>query len=190
MKPAYQVILMGASVGGITALSSIANTLPKDFPVPIVAVIRSSSISSNEMDRMIQPFTDLPVHIIQANGEFKAGHIYLAPPDQQLVLVEKDRATLKTEFERTSVMKPVDCLFESAALTYRSSAIGVVLTGEDGDGTQGLKAIKAAGGVSIIQDPVNAKNPDMPSNALKDDHPDYCVPLDDLAELLIRLVSS
>jgi two-component system chemotaxis response regulator CheB len=83
-----------------------------------------------------------------------------------------------------------DRLFESAPAVYGPAVIGVVLTGGDGDGTQGLRAIKAAGGVTVVQDPAIARRPRLPMTALADDSPDYCIPLDKMTNLLISLVST
>jgi two-component system chemotaxis response regulator CheB len=78
-------------------------------------------------------------------------------------------------------------LFESAAEVYGDRVIGVVLTGGDSDGTAGLRAIHAAGGVAVIQDPGEATDPSMPDSALRDDHPDFCVRLEDMGRLLTSL---
>jgi two-component system chemotaxis response regulator CheB len=80
MKPRHELVLMGASLGGITAVSSVVNALPKDFPAPIAVVIHTAASSLNLMDHMIQPFTGLPVHYAQDGDELKAGYLYLAPP--------------------------------------------------------------------------------------------------------------
>lgn len=190
MKLDHELILMGASLGGITAVSSIANTLPKDFPVPIAVVIHTAASSLNLMDHMIQPFTGLPVHYARDGEEIKAGHLYLAPPEHHLVIKDRNRFGLDHGPKIKDSRPAADRLFESAAAVYGSAVIGVVLTGGDGDGTQGLRAIKAAGGVTVVQDPETAKQPGMPMSALADDQPDHCVLLDDLTNLLISLVST
>lgn len=190
MKPEHELILIGASLGGITAVSSIANTLRKDFPVPIVVVIHTAAASLNLMDHMIQPFTGLPVCYASDGEELKAGNLYLAPPDHHLVLKDRNRLEFDDGPKIKDARSAADRLFESAAAVYGPAAIGVVLTGGDGDGTQGLRAIKAADGLTVVQDPMTARQPSMSMSALADDSPDHCVPLDDLTELLVSLVST
>lgn len=190
MKPRRKLIVMGASLGGITAVSSIVNALPKDFPVPIAVVIHTATASLNLMDHMIQPFTGLPVRYAQDGDEIKAGHLYLAPPDHHLVIAEQNRFGLDGGPKIRDARPAADRLFESAAAVYGPAVIGVVLTGGDSDGTQGLRAIKAAGGITVVQDPATARQPSMPMTALADDSPDHCVAMDDLADLLISLVST
>ncbi|RZI60284.1 MAG: chemotaxis protein CheB, partial [Pseudomonas sp.] len=173
-----------------TAVSSMANTLPKDFPIPIAVVIHTTLASLNHMDDMIQPYTGLSVHYAYDGEELKAGHIYLAPPDQHLIIQEKYRLRLQDGPKVKDSRPAADRLFESAATVYGAAAIGIVLTGVDGDGAHGLRAIKAAGGITVVQDPATARQPSMPSSALAQDNPNYCVPLDDLSELLLLLVTS
>jgi two-component system chemotaxis response regulator CheB len=189
MKPGHKLIVIGASLGGITAVSSIADTLPRDFPVAIVVVIHTAAASLDLMDPMIQPFTGLPVQYVSEDEEIKPGYLYLAPPDHHLVIKEKDQFGFEDGPKIKDSRPAVDRLFESAARVYGPAAIGVVLTGGDSDGTEGLRAIKAAGGITVVQDPTSARQPSMALSALTDDSPDYCVSLDDLAKLLISLIS-
>ena len=102
------------------------------------------------------------------------GHVYVAPPDRHLIVTRSGWLGLDAGAKVRHSRPAADRLFQSAAEFYGSRVVGVVLTGGDGDGTDGLRAIKAAGGLAIVQDPADATAPDMPMNALKGDHPDYC----------------
>jgi two-component system chemotaxis response regulator CheB len=120
--------------------------------------------------------------------ELRRGHVYIAPPDRHLTLTALETFHLdhgpKIDFHRPAA----DALFKSAAIAFGPRVIGVVLTGGDGDGTEGLKAMHATGGLSIVQDPSEALAPSMPRHAITGDHPDFVVKLADMADLICRLV--
>lgn len=115
------------------------------------------------------------------------GHIYVAAPDHHLLL-RPGRILMRRGPHENRTRPAINALFRSAAIHYGSRTIGAVLTGLLDDGTDGLVAIKAVGGLAIVQDPADAEWPSMPQNALKHDHVDHVVPLDDLPALLARLV--
>jgi two-component system chemotaxis response regulator CheB len=115
------------------------------------------------------------------------GRIYVAAPDLHMLL-RPGKLLMRRGPHENRTRPAVNALFRSAAIAYGGRVIGVVLTGLLDDGTEGLIAIKAAGGLSVIQDPADAEWPSMPQNALKRDHVDHKVPLDGLADLLGRLV--
>jgi len=117
------------------------------------------------------------------------GKIYLAPPDHHLI-IEEGYLHLGTGMKEHNVRPAVDVLFRSAAQSYGPRVIGIVLTGLDQDGADGLLTIKQHGGIAIVQDPYEAPFPSMPKSALAHDQVDYCVPLLDMVPLLIDLVSS
>jgi len=114
----------------------------------------------------------------------------LAPADRRLTVKPPGQCMLdtgpKVHFHRPAA----DPLFKSAAQTFGSRVIGVVLTGRDSDGAEGLRAIKGAGGIGVVQNPAEAMAPDMPCRALAIDHPDFVVPLAELPALLIRLTDT
>jgi two-component system chemotaxis response regulator CheB len=131
--------------------------------------------------------TSLSVSYGQQGDTIKLGHVYFAPPDLHLVVVAPGflmhRAGPKVHFTRPAAA----VLFQSAAEVYGPRVIGVVLTGGDYDGTEGLRATKAAAGMSVVQDPNEARDPSMPRSALTGGHPDHQVSLDEMAALLTRL---
>ena len=119
--------------------------------------------------------------------EIEPGRIYVAAPDHHLLLRE-GRMLMRRGPHENRTRPAVNALFRSAAVAYGSRVVGVVLTGLLDDGTEGLIAIKAAGGTSVIQHPDDAEWPSMPRNALKRDHVDFALPLTEIAPLLVRLV--
>jgi two-component system, chemotaxis family, protein-glutamate methylesterase/glutaminase len=116
--------------------------------------------------------------------------MYVAPPDRHLIVTRPGWLGLDAGAKVRHSRPAADRLFQSAAEFYGSRVVGVVLTGGDGDGTDGLRAIKREGGLAIVQDPADATAPDMPMNALKGDHPDYCLTLNKIGPMLVELAGS
>ncbi len=130
--------------------------------------------------KVVEKLTDgHPIH---------AGHVYIAPPDVHL-LVEHGRLRLVRGPKENRHRPAIDPLFRSAAYSYGARVIGVILSGNLDDGASGLAAIKERGGISIVQDPAEAPFPEMPRNALKERRADYCLPVEQISPLLIRLVN-
>lgn len=128
----------------------------------------------------------LPVKYAENGESIQAGSVYIAPPDYHLLI--RDAHLGLGRGPRENRHRPAaDPLFRTAAATYDSRVIGVVLTGKLDDGARGLMAIKKAGGMAVVQDPEDAQFPGMPQAALNSVAVDYKVPLSDLASLLVRL---
>ena len=117
------------------------------------------------------------------------GHLYFAPPDNHLTVAPPGRILLNKSPKEHYCRPAADVLFRSAAATFGSRVLGVILTGGNSDGTKGFWAIKRAGGLCIVQEPLEAKVPIMPRNAIVHDDPDYRVGLGEMAELLKKLVA-
>ncbi|MDB5103614.1 MAG: CheB methylesterase [Fibrobacteres bacterium] len=183
------IVVVGTSAGGMEALIRLVKQLPGDFPAPILVVQHMAADTTgdvlvNSLRRAGKLVCKHPV-----NGEsIQTGCIYVAPSDHHM-LVEKGRI-LVTKGARENRSRPaIDPLFRSAAVTYGSKAIGVILTGYLDDGTSGLIAIHRCGGLCVIQDPKDAAYPDMPQNAMNNVKADYCLPLEEMGALLTRLVA-
>lgn len=133
----------------------------------------------------------LPISYAAQGSAAELGAILLAPPGSHLTVDASSRVSLDRGPKLMRTGRPaIDLLFQSAAAAFGNRVIGVVLSGAGGDGTDGLRAIKAAGGISVVQSPADASVPEMPSNALLGDDPDYCVLLDQIGPLLASLVNS
>ena len=183
-----QIVVIGASGGGIEALRVIASALPADFPVPICVVLHTAPQSIGVLPQILSRAGPLTA-TNAVTGEFlRPAHIHVAPPDHHLV-VEPGKLRI-TRGPREHRFRPaVDPLFRSAAQVYGPGAIGVILTGSLDDGTAGLWTIKQLGGTAIVQDPTDAMYPGMPQHAIDHVKVDEIVPLTGVAPLLTRLTA-
>jgi len=175
------MVVIGASAGGVIALTTIVRQLPADFPAPVCIVLHIPPDSPSLLAYILDRAGPLPAK--EANdGEFyRDGTIYIAPPDKHL-LVARDGRLRVVRGPRENRHRPaIDPLFRSAAAAHGTDVIGVILTGALDDGTAGLVAVKKRGGIAIIQDPLDALYPAMPSSAMEHVRADYVLPLADIA---------
>ncbi len=182
-----QIVVIGASAGGVDALQKLCAGLPADFPASILIAQHLSASGRSILPRLISRVSALPVVSPEDGQALESGHIYVASPDLH-ILVRTDRVLMRKGPHENRSRPSVNALFRSAAVAYGAQVVGVVLTGLLDDGTEGLIAIRAAGGLSIVQDPDDAEWPSMPRNALKRDHVNYVAPLADIPALLSRVV--
>jgi two-component system, chemotaxis family, protein-glutamate methylesterase/glutaminase len=182
------IVVIGASAGGVEALRDLCVGLPVDFPAAIFVVWHVASHSLGMLPRILEPASRLPVANAIDGQPITQGTITVAPPDHHMLL--ENGGVRLTRGPRENGFRPaVDPLFRSAAYYCGPRAIGVVLAGSLDDGTSGLWAIKDRGGVAIVQDPIDALFPDMPRNALRNVSVDYIVPAHELGELLVDVTS-
>jgi two-component system chemotaxis response regulator CheB len=183
-----QLVVIGASAGGIEALRVLVAALPDDFPTPICIVMHTSPQSPGVLHEILTRAGTLRAVSPQTGEPLRPGRIYVAPPDQHL-LVEPRRVRVTKGPKENRFRPAIDPLFRSAAQVYGPGAIGVILTGNLDDGTAGLWAIKQLGGVAIVQDPSEAMFPSMPRSACEYVQVDHVVPLAQIAPLLVRITS-
>ena len=180
-----ELIVVGASAGGLKALEIVLGALPRGFPVPIVAVQHRARESSDTYAEVLGKGSALPVHEIEDDDQLRAPGVYLAPPDYH-VLIEPGRMALSVD-DPVSYSRPsIDVLFESAADTYGARVCAVLLTGANADGAKGLVRIKQAGGYAIVQDPHTAESPEMPAAGIANAPVDVVLPLHEIAAELVR----
>lgn len=179
--------MIGASAGGIDAVSSVIRSLPEDFPAAIFIVIHTSPEGPGLLSNILDRIGPLPATTVQANERIVSGHIYVAPPDFHIVLGD-GRVRLSHGPREHRFRPAVDPLFRSAAAAYGPRVIGVVLSGHMADGTHGLLAIKNCGGVAIVQDPEQAPASSMPLSALRAVKVDYVLPTADIGPTLEELI--
>jgi two-component system chemotaxis response regulator CheB len=182
----FKVVVIGTSLGGLSALKTVLANLPADFLVPIVIVQHRHKNSDGTMEELLQEHTCLPIQEVQDKDEILPEKIYLAPADYH-VLIEPGYFALSTDDPVSYARPSIDVLFESAADIYADQVIGVILTGANHDGTQGLKKVKARGGITIVQQPSTAESAIMPEAAISAMSVDWIVPLKDIANLLVSL---
>lgn len=185
--PTRDIIVIGASAGGVEALQRLCAALPADLPASIVIAQHLSPSARSMLPQLLSRAGPLPARVPDDGERLERGRIYVATPDHH-ILLRDGRLLIRRGPVENRTRPAVNALFRSAAVHYGSRTIGVVLTGLLDDGTEGLIAIKAAGGLSVVQDPHDAAWPSMPRNALARDHVDHVLPLDRLAALLVTLV--
>lgn len=182
------IIVIGASAGGLGALRALVGGLPKNFPASLFIVLHTSAESPGLLAAILDHSGRLPAVTAKDRERIERARIYVAPPDRHLVI--EPGIVRVTHGPKENRFRPaIDPLFRSAAQVYGPRVIGVILTGYLDDGTAGLWTIKRLGGTTVVQDPKDALVPIMPQNALAHMRVDYCVPLVEIAPLLVRLTS-
>ncbi len=185
--PEHDIIVIGASAGGVEALSTLVNMLPSDLPAAVFIVLHIPAQGPSLLPEILGRQGTLPVKHPQNTEKIKQGHIYIAPPDLHL-LVEQGHIHLSRGPKENRHRPAIDVLFRSAALSYGPRVIGIVLTGSLDDGTAGMLAIKRRGGMTVVQDPREAMYPSMPESALAHVQIDHCMPLAEIGRQLPALV--
>lgn len=196
MHPSRDIVVIGASAGGIAALQTLLGALPADFPAAVFVVLHRSAgpeITLDNQDSLPWVLTRcarLPGEAAADGRRIEPGHIYIAPRGIHLLL---DRGVMRLESsppEARSRSRPsIDVLFRSAAQSYGRRAIGVLLTGSLDDGVAGLWQIRRRGGSAMVQHPDEALYPSMPQSALNAVMVDHSLPLAGIADKLVQLVS-
>jgi two-component system chemotaxis response regulator CheB len=185
--PGHDIIVIGASAGGVDALRTLVGGLSPDLPAAIFVVVHVPSHGPSVLPKIVSrsgPLRAVHPHDRQA---ISRGLIYIAPPDYHLLI--KPGHVRVTRGPRENKHRPAaDALFRTAAKAYGGRVIGVVLSGVLDDGTAGLAAIKHAGGVAVVQDPADALYDGMPLSALNSVAVDYSLPVAEIPALLVRLV--
>jgi two-component system chemotaxis response regulator CheB len=182
----YDLVVIGASWGGMRALETVLGGLPGGFPVPIaVAQHRDPDAEDDLLAHLLSRHTGLALHDADDGDELRPGTALLAPPGYHM-LVEDSRVALSVD-ELVQFARPsIDVLFESASEQHGAKTVGVILTGANADGADGLRAIKRRGGYTIVQDPATAERQEMPRAALAAE-PDAVLPLDEIPAALTDL---
>ena len=182
------IIVVGASAGGIDTLRVLIAALPADLSASLFIVVHTSPDAPGMLADIFNHSGRLPAAYATGRERIEKGRIYVAPPDHHL-LIEPNRVGVTRGPKENRFRPAVDPLFRSAAQTYGPRVVGVILTGYMDDGTAGLWTVKRLGGTAIVQDPTDALVPFMPLNALTHVKVDYCLPLEEIAPLLVRLTT-
>lgn len=182
-----RVIVIGASAGGVEALSRLVHGLPPDLPAPVFIVLHRPPLRRSYLAEILARAGPLPAIEAEDNVLYDDGHIYVASPDQHL-LIDHERIHLSRGPSEHHHRPSINALFRSAAAAFGTRAIGVVLTGALDDGTEGLQEIKRHGGIAIVEDPEEAVFPDMPASALARVDVDFVSKLECLGPLLATIV--
>jgi two-component system chemotaxis response regulator CheB len=180
------LLLLGASAGGVQALSEVVRELPRELPAAVFAVLHVSPYGRSAMPAILTRCGSLPAVHPEDGEPLRCGKIYVAPPDLHMV-VEPGAVRLSRGPSENGFRPSVDVLFRTAARSYGPRVVAVVLTGNLDDGTAGLAAVKRRGGIAVVQDPKDADYPGMPASAMRNVDVDYVLPLPEIASVLVDL---
>ncbi|AZF10993.1 Protein-glutamate methylesterase [Pseudomonas sp. R2-37-08W] len=185
-----EAIVVGASAGGVEALLSIFGGLPATFGLPIIAVLHLPDERRSQLAEVFARRLRIPVKEARDKESIEAGTLYFAGPGYHLS-VEHDRSLSLSQEDRVHHSRPaIDFLFASAADTYGRGLLAILLTGANQDGARGLAHVKQSGGITVVQDPAEARIAVMPLAALALHTPDHILSLSQIGSLLASLEPS
>jgi two-component system, chemotaxis family, protein-glutamate methylesterase/glutaminase len=182
----YEVVVVGTSWGGLAALRKLVGGLPRAYSLPIVVVQHRHKDSDRLLVTLLQEHTPLTVCEVEDKQPILPSFVFLAPPDYHL-LVEQGHFSLSTEAPVRYSRPSIDVAFTSAADSYGPRAAGIVLTGANADGAEGLARIAERGGLAVVQSPATAESPAMPRAALAAVPSARVLPIPAIADLLATL---
>jgi two-component system chemotaxis response regulator CheB len=187
MAGGRDIIVIGASGGGIEALRQLVSQFPVGLAAAVIVVQHTGAHSPGVLGDILTRAGPLPARMASGSEPIAMGQIRVAPADHHLV-VTADGLRLDHGPVENWVRPAIDVLFRSAAVAFGPRVVGVVLTGSLSDGAAGLRAIKDCGGMTMVQSPDEAAFPDMPRNAIRYVSPDFVGGLDELAAKLVEVV--
>jgi two-component system, chemotaxis family, protein-glutamate methylesterase/glutaminase len=179
------VIVLGASAGGIQLLMRIFSEMPPDLPAIVGMVLHRGPLPS-ELLQVLSKRSSLPMIEPLHDSTLEPGRIYLAPPDHHME-VTPHRVIVRRRPKEHSTRPAIDPLFRSAARSFGTRVVGMVLSGGGDDGVSGLMLVKENGGLSLAQEPQDAEMPYMPMNAIRYDHVDGILPVKAIVPILSSL---
>jgi two-component system chemotaxis response regulator CheB len=183
----HDILVVGASAGGVTAVTELLGRLPRDLAAAVFVVVHLDPAADSHLAEIINREQGLQATQARHGDVIQAGHVWIAPPDHHL-MVRPGKVEVVRGPRENRHRPSVDVLFRTAAAAYDSRVIGVVLTGYQDCGTAGLLSIKARGGLAVVQDPTEAVAPNMPRSAIAHVAVDHVVRLRDMPDLLEGLV--
>ncbi len=190
MKYQFHAVVIGVSAGGFHALNTILPMFPENFPVPIIIVQHRIESGDDYFVESLNKKSKLTVKESEDKESIVPGKVYIAPGGYHLY-IEKDHTFSLSVDEPVCYARPsIDVLFETAADVFCSNLVGIILTGANSDGTNGIKAIKAKQGFVIAQDPDKAESKFMPISAIKTNLVDFILALEDIPGFLIALLEN
>lgn len=183
----YSAVVIGASAGALSALSEILPKLPEGLKIPILIVVHLPPDKESILAELFSSKCKLPAKEAEDKEIIEAGMIYFAPPDYHM-LVENDKSISLSVDDPVLFSRPsIDVLFESAADAYGEEVVGIILSGANNDGANGLKMVAEMGGITLIQQPDSASSKDMPKAAIKACPQAKVLSLNEIAKFISRL---
>lgn len=183
----YQIIVIGASAGGLEAFTTILNFISKKFPLPIVIVQHMMDQSDGYLPLHLSRSCNIHALEVEDKQKLEPGCIYTSPSGYHILAENKNTLALSTDVRVNYSRPSIDLLFESAARVFRSGVVGILLTGANDDGANGLKKIHDNGGFCIVQDPKTASASYMPESAIRATQVDLVLSLEDIGKWLQQL---
>ncbi len=184
-----KLITIGASYGGMDALKTVIGQLPPTFKTPVLVVLH---IGNNQIKTLISILNNNKNFVVKEAEEkepIRPGTIYFAPPNYHLQVEDKLSLSLSTD-DKVNFSRPsIDVLFETAAWNFGAEVLGVLLTGSNNDGAEGLETIQTYGGLTLVENPETACAETMPGAAINRFTPDYVVNLDEIATTIVEILS-
>jgi two-component system chemotaxis response regulator CheB len=186
----FEAVVIGASAGGLHALSEILKELPVSFPVPVIVIQHRSKEERMLLEQVLQLKCIIQIKQADEKENIMNGTVYFAPADYHL-LVEKNRSFSLSSDAPVNFSRPsIDVTFETAAEAFGNELIGIILTGSSKDGAAGIEAIKKRGGITIAQNPVGAQFPFMPQAAINTGSVQYIFELEEIASFLLGIAKN
>jgi two-component system chemotaxis response regulator CheB len=182
------IVVMGASAGGIDVFEKILSSLPWDFQASIFIVLHTTEDSPGLLPEILNRRSQLPVLYALHRAQILPGRVYVAPGGAHHLVVERGKIRLWPGPRENRHRPSIDALFRSAAVAYGSRVVAVVLTGNLDDGSSGLADVKRRGGTAIVQSPDDAVAPSMPASAIESTKVDYILPAAEIGPKLVELV--
>jgi two-component system, chemotaxis family, protein-glutamate methylesterase/glutaminase len=182
------IVAIGSSAGGLRALTAVIPELPKDLLASVFVVQHLDPRYESRMSEILARRSEIKVVEAHDGDEIQRGTVYFAPPDRHMLVGEGTIRLTTTQLVHF-VRPSVDLLFESVAAAYGPRAVGVVLTGSGSDGALGIQAIRAEGGLTIVQNPEMAESTGMPRSAIATGAVDLILPIEEIAKAVIRMVA-
>ena len=182
-----KIIIIGGSAGSLLALMQILPELPVIYSFAIVIVLHRKSTDEETLEQLIKLKSNIAVKTVEDKVPLLPGFIYVAPSNYHLLFEKNSMLSLDTS-EKINYSRPsIDVSFESAAEIYKDQLIGILLSGSNTDGTKGLQAIQNYGGIIVIQDPLSAEMPFMPSNAIQNTTPDFVLDVAEITQFILSI---
>lgn len=187
VNPKHKALIIGGSAGSLEVLMKVFPKLPEVVSFAIIIVLHRKNTEDSLLEELFSLKTKIPVSEVEDKVPLQPGFIYIAPSDYH-ILFEKDYTLSLDASEKVNYSRPsIDVAFESAAALYKSGLTAILLSGANADGTKGLIAVNAEGGVTVVQNPETALMPFMPSSALKNSSPALVLDTDGITAFIISL---
>jgi two-component system, chemotaxis family, protein-glutamate methylesterase/glutaminase len=183
----YKAVMIGGSAGSFQVVTKILASLPKNFPLPVFLCLHRLKHVRSGFVEALSIKSNLPIKEPDDKDPIKAGNIYLAPANYHMYIELGNKFSLSTEEPVNHSRPSIDLSFVSAAYTYRNKLIGVILSGANKDGAYGLKKVKDAGGIAIVQDPKECQVTTMTTASMKLTKVDHVYSTDQIIKYLLSI---